>query len=119
MVKVPSERFKCGIIITPLTGFLASVWRSILSPFLVFFGSRNAQFYWVFCASRAVFGPFLSGISTVHLGSVLVNLGPVRVDFSSSQFSGTFLATWCPDAICVKRRVYRCFWPLSALFELT
>jgi hypothetical protein len=33
----------------------------------------------------------------------LVNLGPVRVDFSSSQFSGTFLATWCPDAICVKR----------------
>ena len=65
MVKVPSEQFKCGRIITPLTGFLAPFWRSILARFLVLLGSRICLFYWVFAFRGVVFGPFLDGFLNV------------------------------------------------------
>jgi hypothetical protein len=43
----------------PLTGFLVPFWSPILVLFLVLFGSRISQFYWVFCVPRVVFGPVL------------------------------------------------------------
>jgi hypothetical protein len=73
------------------------------SPFFGPFRVPNFPVLLGLCAPEMILGPLLSWFSVVHLGSVLVDLGPVRTDFSSGQISGTFLATWCPDAICVKR----------------
>jgi hypothetical protein len=67
MVKVPSERFKCGRIITPSSGFLVPRLRSILVPFLARWRSRFCLFYWVFLDSRPLFWPFLDGFLNVHL----------------------------------------------------
>jgi hypothetical protein len=77
MVKVPSEQFKCGRIITPLTGFLAPFWRSILSPFLPRLRSRICLFYWVFCTPEVISGPYLG-----HQPLGQVPIGKTVVDFS-------------------------------------
>jgi hypothetical protein len=67
MVKVPSEQFKCGRIITPLTGFLAPFWGVNFGPFFGPFGIANLLVLLGFCVPRVVFGPFLDGFLNVYL----------------------------------------------------
>jgi hypothetical protein len=94
MVKVPSEQFKCGIIITPVTGFLVPVWSPILVPFLVRFGSRISQFYWVFCVPRVVFGPVLDVFWPVLFGTLLPSVRRPHDPHPLRHFGSRVRRTW-------------------------
>jgi hypothetical protein len=82
MVKVPSERFKCGIIITPLTGFLVPVWSPILVPFWSVSGPEFPSFIGFCAPPEVILGPFLGGFRPFIWPSILHAFGlPLELEY--------------------------------------
>jgi hypothetical protein len=78
----------------PTMWILVHFWSPILVLFLVLFGSRISQFYWVFCVPRVVFGPFLDVFWTVLFGTLLPSVRRPHDLHPLRHFGSRVRRTW-------------------------